>query len=246
MDCFPDDVAEKLGWYVYRLIDPRNVETFYVGKGKANRIFEHIKAAVVPTEDEDAVDLKLQRIKDIKDAGMDVLHVIHRHRIVSYEVASQIEAALIEAYSGNANRVGGNRSGDFGCRFSPQIVAEYSAVPFVPLEPLMLISIGRSLEHDSKDIYDFARGVWRINPARVARYNLALAHRRGIVLGAYRPSRWVAATKVNFPWLDADIEGRIGFEGERAETEVWEAYVGKRIPDAYRERGATNPVRFIW
>ena len=34
-DSFPAGVAEQLKWYVYRLIDPRNGETFYVGKGRA-------------------------------------------------------------------------------------------------------------------------------------------------------------------------------------------------------------------
>ena len=36
---FPSEVIKELGYYVYRLIDPRNGETFYVGKGKGNRIF---------------------------------------------------------------------------------------------------------------------------------------------------------------------------------------------------------------
>jgi hypothetical protein len=36
---FPPGVAEKLKTYVYRLIDPRNGETFYVGKGKGDRVF---------------------------------------------------------------------------------------------------------------------------------------------------------------------------------------------------------------
>jgi hypothetical protein len=31
-DSFPPDVAQKLKTYVYRLIDPRNGETFYVGR----------------------------------------------------------------------------------------------------------------------------------------------------------------------------------------------------------------------
>ena len=36
-ESFPADVARKLKTYVYRLIDPRNGETFYVGKGHGNR-----------------------------------------------------------------------------------------------------------------------------------------------------------------------------------------------------------------
>ena len=44
LDSFPADVARRLKTYVYRLIDPRNGETFYVGKGQGNRVFAHIRA----------------------------------------------------------------------------------------------------------------------------------------------------------------------------------------------------------
>ncbi len=40
---FPIEVIAELKHYVYRLIDPRNGETFYVGKGQGNRVFQHIK-----------------------------------------------------------------------------------------------------------------------------------------------------------------------------------------------------------
>ena len=33
-NAFPSSIHDELGYYVYRLIDPRNGETFYVGKGK--------------------------------------------------------------------------------------------------------------------------------------------------------------------------------------------------------------------
>ena len=38
---FSPEISEKLKFYVYHLIDPRNGETFYVGKGKGNRVFAH-------------------------------------------------------------------------------------------------------------------------------------------------------------------------------------------------------------
>ena len=37
---FTAEVTEQLKYYVYRLIDPRNGQTFYVGKGKGNRLYE--------------------------------------------------------------------------------------------------------------------------------------------------------------------------------------------------------------
>jgi len=45
-ESFPPGVATKLKTYVYRLIDPRNGETFYVGKGQGDRVFPHIRAQV--------------------------------------------------------------------------------------------------------------------------------------------------------------------------------------------------------
>lgn len=72
---FKPEVAGKLRTYVYRLIDPRNGETFYVGKGQGNRVFAHIREQV----DEDDPTNKLLRIRDIHLAGFEVAHVIHRH-----------------------------------------------------------------------------------------------------------------------------------------------------------------------
>ena len=72
-DSFPAGVAEQLKWYVYRLIDPRNGETFYVGKGRGNRIFAHARGDYNSTinqgalasdeeDNEDASELKMKRI----------------------------------------------------------------------------------------------------------------------------------------------------------------------------------------
>src|SRR4051794_4472845 len=95
-DKFPPGVAEKLGFYVYRLIDPRDGVTFYVGKGQGDRIFQHANtkgALSFDAGDEDEADLKLKRIKDIQAAGLEVGHVLHRHNIETEELAFQIEAA---------------------------------------------------------------------------------------------------------------------------------------------------------
>jgi hypothetical protein len=43
---FSNEVASQLNYYVYRLIDPRNGQTFYVGKGKGNRLFHHVQCAI--------------------------------------------------------------------------------------------------------------------------------------------------------------------------------------------------------
>jgi hypothetical protein len=245
-DKFPPEVVERLKWYVYRLIDPRNGETFYVGKGRGNRVFQHAKNALPASKDEDAedaVDLKLQRIKEITAAGLEVAHVIHRHNIEDENVAFQIEAALIDAYPGLTNRVSGHGTDDYGVRHVEEIITEYAELPFRAGEKLILICVARSYKEETKSVYDAVRGVWRINAMRVKNFRLVLAHYRGLVVGAFRPrGDWLPATKANFPWLDDDIPGRIGFVGEPAEQVVGSLYIGKRAPDEYRGQA---PVRFV-
>jgi len=67
IESFPADVSRKLKTYVYRLIDPRNGETFYVGKGQGDRVFSHIRGEEKLEGDE--LDNKLKRIREIRVAG---------------------------------------------------------------------------------------------------------------------------------------------------------------------------------
>jgi hypothetical protein len=148
-DRFPPEVVKHLKWYVYRLIDPRNGETFYVGNGRGDRIFQHAKGALGAGERQDAediIDLKLQRIKEISAAGLEIGHVIHRHGIESEKLAFQIEAALIDAYPGLTNRVSGHGADDYGVRHVEEIVKEYAAPAFKPGESLILICLTAPLD----------------------------------------------------------------------------------------------------
>ncbi|HEY5210409.1 MAG TPA: hypothetical protein VIJ42_13300 [Stellaceae bacterium] len=243
---FPNEVAERLKFYVYRLIDPRDGQTFYVGKGKRNRIFQHATGALKKKSgDEDAADLKLQRIKEITSAGLQVAHVIHRHGIEDEKIAFQIEAAVMDAYPGLTNRVSGHGASDYGVRHVEEVIAEYSASPFEVQEPLILINITTSYSDETRNIYDSVRGCWRIDRNKAEAYRLVLAQRRGLVVGAFRPTRWVPATPAYFPWLDEDFPLRSGFEGEQAEIRIANLYVNRRVPEEYRARGAANPIRFI-
>ena len=233
---FPSEVISQLKWYVYRLIDPRNGETFYVGKGKGNRIFAHAagesadKIAEAPiTQDsedkEDDVDLKLQRIRDIRSVGLEVSHVIHRHGIDYETVAYEVEAALIDAYPGLTNKVAGLGSGDYGSRHVEEIIIQYAAKEFEVHERLILIAIHNTF--GPLDAYDAVRCAWRINVNRARGYNLVLGHRQGLVVGAFQPDKWLPATRENFPGLfDVDFINpesgsptRWGFTGIEAEPE---------------------------
>ena len=68
---FPQEVIEEIGYYVYRLLDPRNGETFYVGKGKGNRVFDHAKIAKAQNVKAAKERLLTEELAEAKEAELD-------------------------------------------------------------------------------------------------------------------------------------------------------------------------------
>ena len=176
-DSFPEEVSNGLQWYVYRLIDPRNGETFYVGKGRGYRVFAHARGEVeeelAHDEEEEGkiVDTKLRRIRAIKADGMEVGHIIHRHGLNTQKLAYEVEAAVIDAYPGLTNKVRGHGSDARGSRHVTQIVAEYAAEEFVVKHRLLMISIG-VFYYRRESPYDAVRYAWRVNLNQINSYPL--------------------------------------------------------------------------
>ena len=235
---FPSEVVEKLKTYVYRLIDPRNGETFYVGKGQANRVFAHIREQV----DEDDPTNKLRRIRDIHLAGFEVAHVIHRHGMDD-KTAFEVEAALMDAYPGLTNTAGGLGSSDFGAMHAMEILRRYAAEPAVFEHRALLISVNRSAVDAS--LYEATRYAWKISLAKAKRAEVILSTRQGLIVGAFVASDWLEATSDNFPGRES-VPGRFGFVGTEAPEALRSLYIGRRVPDEYRKPGSANPVRYTW
>jgi len=235
---FPPEVAEKLKTYVYRLIDPRNGETFYVGKGKGNRVFAHIQEQV----DEDDPTTKLRRIRDIHLAGFEVAHVIHRHGM-DERTAFEVEAALMDAYPGITNVAGGLGNAEFGAMHAREIIRRYAAEPAVFKHRALLISVGRSAAEAS--LYEATRYAWKIQPKKAEQAEVVLATLQGLIVGAFVADRWLEASAENFPGREP-VPGRYGFIGRDAPSELRQEYVGKRVPDELRKPGAANPVKYTW
>jgi uncharacterized protein len=236
---FPLGVAEHLKIYVYRLIDPRNGETFYVGKGKGNRVFAHIHDELGKEGDTD-ID-KLRRIREIRLADLAVGHVIHRHGMDD-PTAFAVESALIEAYPGLTNDAGGTDANEFGVMHAAEIIAKYEAKPAEFRHSAVLITVNQSSL--DRPLIDAVRWAWKVDVRRAERSELVMAVVRGVIKGVYVAEKWMRATKENFPgWHDRP--DRFGFVGREADPSVRDQYVGKRLPDEMRKRGAANPIKYV-
>ena len=237
---FPPEVIKELKYYVYRLIDPRNGDTFYVGKGTGNRLFQHIKCAV-EDDTEDDIDLKFQRIRNIKKSGLEVIHVIHRHGLEN-NTAYHVEAALIDAYPGTTNIVSGHLSNDIGPMNAYEILNRYKAEIAELHHQILIININKSIEE--KSIYDATRFAWKLDVNRAKKAEYILAVERGIIVGVFIAHNWNLARKQYFPDFKNHTNKRYGFEGEEASKEICDFYLRKRLPDEYRKKGASNPIKY--
>lgn len=239
---FSKYVADQLKYYVYRLIDPRNGETFYVGKGAGNRVFEHVRGEPGVGIEDDALSEKLRRIRQIRLDGFEVAHVIQRHGL-SEDQALEVEAALIDAYPEVTNEVSGHGSDERGLMHANQINERYEAKQVVFYHSAVLISINRSAT-ESESIYAAVRYAWKIDSKKAARAQLVMAVQQGLIVGVFTASEWLPATMANFPGTPADQEGRWGFIGDEAPEEISRLYLRTRLPDEMRKRGAANPIRY--
>jgi len=230
---------------VYRLIDPRNGTTFYVGRGQGNRVFTHAAGLITGVDSDEQESLKLKTIRGIKNAGLEVQHIIHRHGL-DENTAKEVEAALIDALPGLTN-VQGGYDGSRGVMHAAEVIRLYEAPEATFQHKVILINVNKSIETDH--VYDAVRYAWKIDPNKAKQFSYVLAVRNGLIIGVFVAVEWLSATADNFPGINRDgygpREGRFGFVGHEAPDEVRQLYVSRRIPDKYRKQGAANPIRYV-
>lgn len=88
---FSKSTKERLGFYVYGLVDPRDQKIFYVGKASANdRAFDHLQIS-------EAESKKQKKIFEIRDSNSEPVVEILRYGLASEMIAFEVEAAIIDA-----------------------------------------------------------------------------------------------------------------------------------------------------
>lgn len=238
IQAFTPDVQEQLQYYVYRLIDPRDGQTFYVGKGRGNRVFAHVAGALNGywEEDEDDVSAKIQQIREIHQAGLSVIHIIQRFGLTENE-AFEVEAALIDCFPGLTNLQKGHSS-ERGVNNAEVLQRELSCEVFEDRDDIsyMIIKVKKEIvDANDGSLYETVRRAWRLSLKRANQYEIVLGVINGIVRGVYKVDCW----------QNSDSEkNRIEFIGTELSGEIRDYFINKRIPEIYRRKGMASPVLY--
>lgn len=235
---FSKEAIDNLKYYVYKLIDPRDGKVFYIGKGKGNRVFSHINLSErYETKDEEISD-KISLIREIKNDGLDVIAVIHRHGINDEDTAYQVEAALIDEYNNLTNIQSGHNSNDYGPINVNQVESIYGLEKLKvddidKSDKLLLIKIREEyIKNNDNDIYRTVRYAWSLSKNRVNDIKMVAAVVNGVIKKVYRVDRWYYVPE----------RDRYAFEG----VEIDSKYLNKRIPDEYRKKGMASPTIYTF
>lgn len=241
MKQFSQRVIEGIGYYVYILRDPEN-RLFYVGKGKGNRVFQHLYCALESPMQSD----KLDRIREIVQSGKQVQHYILRHGLNSEKEALEIESACIDllGLDNLTNEVAGHKTMERGLKSIDEINQFYDAEPVDIIEPSIIININRLFDRFMKpeELYNATRSSWILGKKRnEAKY--AIAAYRGLVREIYKIDRWNEVEVKNEE--TNKIKVRWEFEGIIAEPIIRDKYINKSL-GKYIVKGGQNPIRYTF
>jgi len=227
---------EKLGYYVYLLIDPRNNKIFYVGKGKGNRINQHLLGAL---DDKTNETEKIKTIREIQNSGLEVKHMVLRHELTEKE-AFEVESAVIDVLGKEklTNLVKGHNSGDKGIMNLEDIKIKYEAEDALIEEPTILININNLYRRNmtQNEIYEATRKSWKINIERISNIKTACSVYRGIIREVFFIEKWMPSQ---------EVEGRFMFQGKIAPKDVRDKRLNKSV-SKYWKKGSQNPIKYVF
>ena len=245
---FPKAIYEQLNFYVYVYVNTDNGEIIYVGKGKGNRCFDHLKST----------DEKSESIKSLREENklrIDVL--IHG---IDEETAIKVEAAVIDLVGIEPllNKQRGHGSKNYGRVTSDDLIAKLSPRGVLTEnsfdEDCILIRVTKRYYSTMSpiDLYEATRGIWRASLKSCEKAKYALAINDGVVREVYLIAGWFNAgeTIMNREGYVAHEENkdhetdRVEFVGRIADDEIRAKFVAKDVSQLW-SNGAQNPISYF-
>lgn len=244
---FSNKTIEALGYYVYVYSDPDTKKPFYVGKGKGNRVFDHLA-------DQSESD-KVKKIAEIKAKGKEPLIEILVHGL-DEKTALKVEAAAIDliGIDNLTNQQRGHGSSTYGKIDVSTLDARYvcEKLSFDDIKHnVILIRINNLYRNDmtSLELYDATRGYWKVDPDHAKKAEYVFSVYDGMVIEVYQPMQWFHALSTFSTRQELVSEesykSRYEFVGKIADADIRDLYVRKSVAGIFTS-GEQNPIKYIW
>lgn len=262
---FSPATIEAIKFYVYALADEKD-QIFYVGKGKGNRVFQHVqevkdlifnKNSVLieqPEADDSDVNglgLRRQKIADILRSGEEPRMYIIREGLTD-DQALLVEASLISVLDWQlqeplTNQVEGHGTSHSGLKTVDELEAtkgEAFNVKDLPdvdgVEEIIAININRRWQEvvqKQSSLLDVSKGIWKVKIKRAKECPYAVIHSNGIVRGVFKIKAWHQSVE----------KDRYYFEPEENEPLVGNQFRQKNASSifGFRAAGSQNPIRYV-
>lgn len=259
---FSEKSLEALnGFYVYALVDPRNDEIFYIGKGTGNRVFSHEAES---NKTQKVEKLKIQKIQDIEKSGFSVKRIIVNWGL-SEEAAFASEATLINLtkYITDihlTNEVSGHHVHE--ALTVEDFELQYGAIPLKKEDvkhSILVIKINKLYRKNMTDdeLYDAIRGYWcaSLKTIETRKVEYVFGVYNGLIVAVYKPDEWhYIHEKVNAPQREVLTEQ----DYERLKNRVYfvcrdyknldedgQFYLHKSIAELKANQSAQNPITYL-
>lgn len=248
MKNFSPKTIEQLQYYVYVYSDPDTKKPFYVGKGKGNRVFDHLS--------DESDSEKVKKIKSLLAERKEPIIEILVHGI-DEETAFKVEAAAIDliGIENLTNRQRGHHSSTYGKIEVSLLEARYNCEELILedfSDDVMLIRINQLYHNDMTqlELYEATRGYWRVNLEQAQKVKYVLAVYYGMVLEVYEVAQWfpVFSTMMHQRVQEEENEKllkRYEFVGRIANEDVRKKYKDKSVASIF-SKGEQNPVKYVW
>lgn len=225
-------------YYVYLLIDPRDNNIFYVGKGIKKRAEDHLKEKFNENE-------KYLKIKEIKDSGNNVrIEILSRG--LNKEEAFKVETATIDLIGiENLTNINKGHHSKTAGRISYEKYKNNGVTTikeenwnWLKEKKGLIINIARSYSDKltAEELYNKTRSAWQLDKKRKEEVKYVLSVYKSVVKEVYEVKGWF---KFGETIIDRNLEikenekKKSEFVGKIAEENIRKKFIGKSISNKF-------------
>lgn len=254
----------ELGNYVYVYSDPDDHKPFYIGRGKGNRVFNHLTYDATKKNKDPKENKKIEKLEELRKKKKDPIIEILIHGL-DLETAKAVETAAIDLIGVNnlTNQKRGDKAEEYGIMDVTSLNAKYQRDILEEediTDNVMMININKLYSSNMTpfELYEATRGYWRVGKINSDKVKIVLSVYGGMVLEVYEVAGWYdelstmmdsraseTALLYEEDYGEEEMEfDRREFVGRIALDEVRNKYIYKSVANFY-SNGKRNPIRYV-